>query len=107
MSSHTTVHCGDQIIFCSFRRYPQRSAEELKQKLYLETQAREAIIAVSSRIFNDIAAILMEASKIATQGNTIDSLGDIPLIKVLVPFLITHLSPLVALNPKVCFWRKF
>ena len=68
----------------------------------LEMQAREAIVGISSKIFTDIIVVLKKAAEQTNFKDSMDALGEIPLIKVLVPLLITHLSPLVALNPKVC-----
>ena len=67
----------------------------------LETQAREAIVSISTRIFADLIAVLTEATQQSNNRDTIELLGELPLIKVLVPLIVTHLSPLVALNPKV------
>lgn len=82
-------------------RYPQRSSRELEQKISLENQAREAIITISKRIFSEVTSILSEVNEIKNFQDTVNNLIESPLIKILIPLLVTHLSPLVALNPMV------
>lgn len=81
--------------------YPQRSTQELKQKISLENQAREAIITISKLIFCRLRDVLFEASELGDHRDIIDALIDTPFIKVLIPLLVTHLSPLITLHPKV------
>lgn len=61
---------------------------------------------VSSQIFTEITAILTDTNKLPDYKDAVDIVVESPFIKVLVPLLVTHLSPLVALNPKVINLRS-
>lgn len=72
--------------------------------MFVESQANEAIMTISNRVFAEVTSILMMANELPNYKDAVDILINAPIITALVPLLVTHLSPLVALNAKV--WRN-
>lgn len=56
---------------------------------------------MSNQIFSEVTNILMDANKMSNYKDAVDILMEAPIVTVLIPLLVTHLSPLVALNAKV------